>query len=78
MANLTLALDDELLQDARRVAFERETSLTELIRSYLKDLVAELDLDQEAKARELMETIQRNSRHFGKITWTRDELHERN
>ena len=77
MANLTLALDDELLQDARRVAFERETSLTELIRSYLKDLVAELDLDQEAKARELMETIQRNSRHFGKITWTRDELHER-
>ena len=78
MANLTLALDDELLQDARRVAFERETSLTELIRSYLKDLVAELDLDQEAKAHELMETIQRNSRHFGKITWTRDELHERN
>ncbi len=78
MANLTLALDDELLQDARRVAFERETSLTELIRSYLKDLVAELDLAQEAKARELMETIQRNSRHFGKITWTRDELHERN
>ena len=77
MANLTLALDDELLQDARRVAFERETSLTELIRGYLKDLVAELDLDQETKARELMETIQRNSRHFGKITWTRDELHER-
>ena len=77
MANLTLALDDELLKDARRVAFERETSLTELIRSYLKDLVAELDLDQETKARELMETIQRNSRHFGKITWTRDELHER-
>ena len=77
MANLTLALDDALLQDARRVAFERETSLTELIRGYLKDLVAELDLDQETKARELMETIQRNSRHFGKITWTRDELHER-
>lgn len=77
MANLTLALDDALLQDARRVAFERETSLTELIRGYLKDLVAELDLDQEAKARDLMETIHRNSRHFGKITWTRDELHER-
>lgn len=78
MANLTLALDDELLQDARRVAFERETSLTELIRSYLKDLVAELDLDQEAKARDLMETIRRNSFHVGKINWTRDELHERN
>ena len=77
MANLTLALDDTLLQDARRVAFERETSLTELIRGYLKDLVAELDLEQETKARELLETIQQNSRHFGKITWTRDELHER-
>lgn len=30
MANLTLALDDALLQDARRVAFERKPLLTEL------------------------------------------------
>ncbi len=78
MANLTLALEDSLIRDARRVAFERETTLTEMIRSYLKELVKDLDAAQEEKARRLLETIKRNSRHFGKITWTRDELHERN
>ena len=32
----------------------------------------------EAQARQLLEAIRRNSCHFGKITWTRDELYERN
>lgn len=36
-----------------------------------------LDCEQKAQAQELMDTIQRNSRHFGSIIWTRDELHER-
>ena len=78
MANLTLALEDSLIKDARRVAFERETTLTEMIRSYLKEVVKDLDAGGEAEAKQLLETIRRNSRHFGKITWTRDELHERN
>ncbi len=77
MANLTLALDDTLIRDARRVAFERETTLTEMIRSYLKELVRDLDASQEDKAKQLLETIRRNSFHVGKINWTRDELHER-
>ena len=36
-----------------------------------------LDCEQKAQAQELLDTIHRNSRHFGTINWTRDELHER-
>ncbi len=78
MAKLTIALDETLLRDARRVAAEHDATLTELIREYLAELVEDFDATQEIRARRLLETIKRNSGHFGKINWTRDELHERN
>ena len=77
MANLTLAMDDELLSDARRVAFERDMSLSEMIRDYLKDAVKGWQLGRKAKAHQLMETIKRNSRDFGGITWKREDLYDR-
>ena len=77
MANLTLAMDDDLLYDARRVAFERDMSLSEMIRDSLKDIVNGWSLGRKAKARKLMETIKKNSRSFGGITWKREDLYER-
>ena len=77
MANLTLAMDDDLLCDARRVAFERDMSLSEMIRDSLKDIVNGWSLGRKARARKLMETIKKNSRSFGGITWKREDLYER-
>ena len=77
MANLTLAMDDDLLYDARRVAFERDMSLSEMIRDSLKDIVNGWNLGRKARARKLMETIKKNSRSFGGITWQREDLYER-
>ena len=77
MANLTLAMDDTLLCDARRVAFEREMSLSEMIRGYLNDVVAGWRLGRKAKAQQLMETFKRNSVYIGKREWTREDLYER-
>ena len=77
MANLTLAMDETLLYEARRVAFERETSLTEMIRGYLNEVVAGWRLGRKAKAQQLMETFKRNSVYIGKRDWTRDDLYER-
>ena len=77
MANLTLAMDETLLHEARRVAFEREMSLTEMIRDYLNDMVANWRLGRKAKAQQLMETFKRNSVYIGKRDWTREDLYER-
>ena len=77
MANLTLSIDAQLLRDARAVAFERDTTLTEMIREYLGGLVKGLAVKRRIEARELMKIVERNSRHFGGITWKREDLYER-
>ena len=75
--NLTLSMDAQLIRDARAVAFERDQSLTEMIRSYLKDVVNGWHLGRKAKARQLMEMFKRNSVYIGKRDWTREDLYER-
>ena len=77
MANLTLSIDAQLLKDARTVAFERETTLTELIREFLSGLAKGLAVKRRIQARELIKGMERNARHFGGITWKREDLYER-
>ena len=77
MANLTLSIDAQLLKDARTVAFERETTLTELIREYLGGLVKGLAVKRRIEAEQMIRMFRRNSRHFGGITWKREDLYER-
>jgi hypothetical protein len=74
--NLTLTLDDDLLRAARKVAMDRNTSVNQLVRDYLADLVRETDRQQTALAN--LDRIFRQSRiRIGLRKWTRQELHER-
>ena len=74
--NLTLTLDEDLLRAARKVALDRDTSVNQLVRDYLAQLVRETDQQQAALAG--LDEIFRTSRfELGPKTWTRDELHER-
>ena len=75
--NLTLSMDAQLLNDARAVALERDQSLTEMIRSYLKDVVNGWHLGRKAKARQLKEMFDRNPVYVGKRDWAREDLYER-
>lgn len=76
MRNLTLAIDDELLSAARRLAFEENTTVNGMVRDYLSQRVRERDRRSTALA-----AIERSFNEIeiqvGKPGWTRDELHER-
>ncbi len=39
MANLTLSIDDDLLKQARRIALDQDTSVNQLVRDYLEQIV---------------------------------------
>ena len=39
MANLTLSIDDDLLKQARRIALDRDTSVNQLVREFLEQIV---------------------------------------
>ncbi len=76
MKNVTIALDESLLREARRIAAERSTTLNAMIREYLQEL-AERE-SQAVQARHRIVELCRESRaEIGPRTWTRDELHER-
>jgi len=77
MTNLTMSLDDTLMASARRIAFERETSLTEMIRSYLTEMVEGWNRGRKSKANALIKTFERNSVKIGKRDWSREDLHAR-
>ena len=76
MANLTLALDDQLLQRARLRALEQGTSVNALLRDYLEAYAGAHRARQQAVSELLEMSIHAESRR-GDRRWTRDELHDR-
>ena len=77
MPNITMSIDGDLLKKARKIAIEKDTSLTGLIREYLEDLVRKEDLQRERAAADLEGLFARSRAVVGRKTWTRDDLHAR-
>jgi hypothetical protein len=76
--NVTLSLPAEVLKEARHLAVDRGLSLSKFLASVLEE--------QAIRAREYRQARGRALRRMrdglelgtnGRITWTRDELHER-
>ena len=74
--NLTLTMEDELLLRARKLALDRDTSVNELVRNYLTELVEQNSL-RRAAITEVERIFQTTKARIGNTTWTREELHER-
>jgi hypothetical protein len=74
--NVTLAIEEELLQEARAVASRQRTSINELIRKYLQQLVG-----QEHRRLAALDRIQglldQPAVRFEGPLPRRDDLHER-
>jgi plasmid stability protein len=76
MANLTIAIDDDVLKQARIRAIEQGTSVNAVLRDYLTDY-AKIRAKQEKAVKDLLRLSQRTKARRGTRRWTRDELHER-
>lgn len=71
--NVTLSIDERLVERARRIAQASGTSLNQMIRDYLAQMTGDGDLESEiAELRKLSATGSRDGWQFN-----RDELHER-
>ena len=74
--NLTLVVEEDLLREARAMAAQRRTSVNDMVREFLKDVV-----NQESRRLAALERIQplldHPAVHLGKSRVSRDELHER-
>lgn len=74
--NVTLSIPKELLQEAKIIAIQRNSSLSGLLSSLLEDMVMREHRYQAAKRRSLARLADAPAL-TGDYTWTRDSLHER-
>jgi len=73
--NVTLSLDDDVVQKARRRAEVMGTSVNQLIRDYLEQFAG--TSDPEADAREFLRISQMSNGDSRGWKFNRDEIHER-
>jgi hypothetical protein len=77
--NVTLSLEAELVKKVRKIAVERDTTLTGMVRSYLETVAAETAAaGRQRREREALErSFERLQFKIGKRTWKRADLYVR-
>ena len=75
MTNLTLAIDESLLQRAREAALRENTSVNALVRDFLCRYVDARG--RRLEALEQFEAVAGGSRSASQEPWSRESLHER-
>lgn len=76
MKNITLAVEEDVLEAVRVYAAERKTSVNALVRAELRR-IAEAEGRVAQARRRIRELAARSKGEMGPVTWTRDDLHER-
>jgi hypothetical protein len=76
MKNVTIALDESLLREARRIAADQSTTLNAMIREFLEELARRESRAVKARHR-IVELCRETQAEVGPKTWSREGLHER-
>jgi Family of unknown function (DUF6364) len=77
--NITLSLDQKLVKELRKIAVDRDTTLTGMVRDYLEKVAAENAAGgKKRRQREALEhTFERLQFNIGARTWTGADLDAR-
>ena len=77
MPNITLSVEEAVIKKVRKIAVDKNTTLTAMVRDFLQS-IADSDVVAKKQATEKLErSFQELSRDMGPHTWTRDELYQR-
>ena len=75
--NITLSIDEEIMKKVRKIAIDKDTTLTTMVRDYLT-WVANTDITTRREhVVKLRDSFRRVSRDMGRRNWTREDLHVR-
>jgi hypothetical protein len=77
--NVTLSLDAELVKKVRKIAVEKDTTLSGLVREHLKELICEEAVSgrQSRERRALERSFEQFEFSVGTRSWKREDLHAR-
>ena len=77
MSNITMTIDEHLLKRVRKLAVEKNTTLTALIRSFLENMAERQKIKKEEVILKLKASFDNKKVKVGKINWRREDLYER-
>ncbi len=77
MSNITITVNDDLLRKARKVAVEKDTTLTAMIRRFLVTVAQSEESKKNSSISHLRASFNRLSRDMGRRKWKREELYDR-
>ena len=74
--NITLSVEDEVLEKVKVIAAERRTSVNAMVRDFLTSIAQSEDRTERARRR-LLELAEQSKAEMGAITWKREDLYDR-
>jgi hypothetical protein len=77
MPNITFSLDEETIKKVRKIALEKDTTLTALVRNYLSSVAKRDEQKKKTALKKLKASFKTLSRDMGSRKWTRESLYER-
>ena len=77
MSNITLSVDDEIIKKVRKIAIDKNTTLTAMVRDFLISVTKRDAQKKDEAIKKLQKSFETLSRDMGQRKWTRETLHER-
>ena len=75
--NITLSVDDEIVKKVRKIAIDKNTTLTAMVRGYLTSVANGDVASREELIQKLKSTFHAYSRNMGSRAWKREDLYDR-
>jgi hypothetical protein len=77
VSNITLSVDDDTIKKVRKIAIDKNTTLTAMVRDYLTSVAARDTQEKNEAIKKLRKSFKKFSRDIGQRKWSREDLHER-
>ncbi len=75
--NITMTVDEDLLKKTKKIAIDKNTTITAMIRKHLEYISAQEEIRKKFVISELRSIFENSNAVIGKKKWAREDLHER-
>ncbi len=76
MTNITLSIDDEIIKKVKKIAIDKNSTMTAMIREYLQSIANRESPERERKIALLEKSFKNLERDMEKRAWSRDDLYD--
>jgi len=77
MPNITLSVDNEIIKKVRKIAIDKNTTLTAMVREFLISVTTRDAHEKNEAVKRLQKSFMKMSSDMGRRKWSRENLHER-